>query len=181
MIISAGPVQLRPVEESDADVVAAMMTPAISHWVLSWPAHLTRVDAAERIARVRADANAGYSLYCVIERLPDRLVVGWISITRSRDDLQRGALGYWLGEAYQGHGYMTAAARAMRRVAFDELRRRNESEQVGQFVTALQQGEELGSPIAETLMQIAQDMRRTDAQNARRRAARAVPSARAKC
>ena len=64
-----------------------------------------------------------------------------------------------------------------RRQAFDELRRRNESEQVGQFVTALQQGEELGSPIAETLMQIAQDMRRTDAQNARRRAARAVPKA----
>jgi len=98
-----------------------MMTPAISHWVLSWPEHLTREDAAERIARVRADADAGYGLYCVIERLPDRLVVGWISITRSRDDLQRGALGYWLGEAYQGHGYMTAAARAMRRVAFDEL------------------------------------------------------------
>lgn len=64
-----------------------------------------------------------------------------------------------------------------RRQAFDELRRRNRSEQVGQFVTALQQGEDLGAPIAETLMQIAQDMRRTDAQNARRKAARAVPKA----
>ncbi|MCB5170071.1 type II secretion system F family protein [Streptomyces bambusae] len=64
-----------------------------------------------------------------------------------------------------------------RRQAFDELRRRNDSEQVAQFVTALQQGEELGSPIVETLIQIADDMRRTDAQNARRRAARAVPKA----
>jgi tight adherence protein C len=64
-----------------------------------------------------------------------------------------------------------------RRQAFDELRRRNDSEQVGQFVTALQQGEDLGAPIAETLMQIAQDMRRTDAQNARRKAARTVPKA----
>lgn len=62
-----------------------------------------------------------------------------------------------------------------RRQAFDELRRRNDSEQVAQFVTALQQGEELGAPIAETLIQIATDMRRTDAQNARRRAAKAVP------
>ncbi|MEV6956595.1 DUF5936 domain-containing protein [Streptomyces sp. NPDC051183] len=64
-----------------------------------------------------------------------------------------------------------------RRQAFDDLRRRNDSEQVAQFVTALQQGEELGSPIVETLIAIAEDMRRTDAQNARRRAARAVPKA----
>lgn len=64
-----------------------------------------------------------------------------------------------------------------RRQAFEELRRRNDSEPVNQFVTALQQGEELGAPIAETLIQIAQDMRRTDAQNARRRAARAIPMA----
>ncbi|AWZ10306.1 MULTISPECIES: DUF5936 domain-containing protein [unclassified Streptomyces] len=64
-----------------------------------------------------------------------------------------------------------------RRQAFDELRRRNDSEQVAQFVTALQQGEELGSPIVETLIAIAEDMRRTDAQNARRRAARAIPKA----
>ena len=64
-----------------------------------------------------------------------------------------------------------------RRQAFDELRRRNTSEQVDQFVTALQQGEELGAPIADTLIQIATDMRRTDAQNARRKAAKTVPKA----
>ncbi|WP_328330747.1 MULTISPECIES: DUF5936 domain-containing protein [unclassified Streptomyces] len=64
-----------------------------------------------------------------------------------------------------------------RRQAFDELRRRNESEQVSQFVSALQQGEELGAPIADTLIQIANDMRRTDAQNSRRRAAKAIPQA----
>ncbi|WP_415947910.1 DUF5936 domain-containing protein [Streptomyces sp. KLOTTS4A1] len=62
-----------------------------------------------------------------------------------------------------------------RREAFEQLRRRNTSEQVSQFVTALQQGEELGAPIAETLIQIATDMRRTDAQNARRRAAKTIP------
>ncbi|MFE4751546.1 DUF5936 domain-containing protein [Streptomyces mirabilis] len=64
-----------------------------------------------------------------------------------------------------------------RRQAFDELRKRNSSEQVAQFVSALQQGEELGSPIAETLIQLATDMRRTDAQNARRRAAKTIPKA----
>ncbi|WP_420000499.1 DUF5936 domain-containing protein [Streptomyces boninensis] len=64
-----------------------------------------------------------------------------------------------------------------RRQAFEELRRRNDSNQVAQFVTALQQGEDLGAPIVETLIQIAEDQRRTDAQNARRRAARAIPKA----
>ncbi|WLQ35968.1 DUF5936 domain-containing protein [Streptomyces castrisilvae] len=64
-----------------------------------------------------------------------------------------------------------------RRDAFDQLRKRNESEQVSMFVSALQQGEELGAPIVETLIQIANDMRRTDAQNARRRASKAVPKA----
>ncbi|MFJ5776009.1 DUF5936 domain-containing protein [Streptomyces sp. NPDC093094] len=64
-----------------------------------------------------------------------------------------------------------------RRQAFTELRRRNDSEQVAMFVTALQQGEELGAPIVDTLVALARDMRRTDAQNARRKAARAVPKA----
>lgn len=64
-----------------------------------------------------------------------------------------------------------------RRAAFAELRRRNDSEQVAMFVTALQQGEELGAPIVDTLVALARDMRRTDAQNARRKAARAVPKA----
>ncbi|MDN3269904.1 DUF5936 domain-containing protein [Streptomyces sp. MA15] len=64
-----------------------------------------------------------------------------------------------------------------RRQAFAELRRRNDSEQVAMFVTALQQGEELGAPIVDTLVALAKDMRRTDAQHARRKAARAVPKA----
>ncbi|MGC4949967.1 DUF5936 domain-containing protein [Streptomyces sp. DT224] len=64
-----------------------------------------------------------------------------------------------------------------RRDAFDQLRRRNESEQVSMFVSALQQGEELGAPIVDTLIQIANDMRRTDAQEARRKASKAVPKA----
>ena len=64
-----------------------------------------------------------------------------------------------------------------RRQAFEDLRRRNDSEQVAMFVTALQQGEDLGAPIVETLIALATDMRRTDAQNARRRAAKTIPKA----
>lgn len=64
---------------------------------------------------------------------------------------------------------------ASRRDAFAELRRRTDSEPVAQFVTAFLQAEELGSPIVETLRQIALDMRRTSAQQMRRKAARVAP------
>ena len=64
---------------------------------------------------------------------------------------------------------------ANRRQAFESLRRRNESESLSTFVTALLQAEELGVPLAQALSELADDMRRSFHQNARRRAARAAP------
>ncbi|BBA99773.1 hypothetical protein RVR_6537 [Actinacidiphila reveromycinica] len=127
----------------------------------------------------------------------------WLAVRRRRDDIERtlpdfldvlavvvsAGLGFRqalerVNSVYTGpwSDEIRVALRQMdvgvsRRDAFDQLRRRNGSDQVGQFVTALQQGEELGAPIARTLLQIATDMRRTEAQNARRRAARMVPRA----
>lgn len=62
-----------------------------------------------------------------------------------------------------------------RRDAFEELRNRNSSDPLSQFVTALLQAEELGAPLGQALMEIAEDMRREAAQGARRRAARVTP------
>jgi tight adherence protein C len=118
----------------------------------------------------------------VIERtLPDFLDVLAVVVSAGlsfRQALER------VSEHYEGPwaAEMCITLRQMdlgvgRRQAFDELRKRNSSDQVDQFVTALQQGEELGAPIADTLIQIATDMRRTDAQNARRQAAKTVPKA----
>src|SRR6478735_2555582 len=127
----------------------------------------------------------------------------WAAVRKRRDDIERtlpdfldvlavvvsAGLGFRqalerVNSVYQGpwSDEIRVALRQMdvgvsRRAAFDQLRKRNRSDQVGQFVTALQQGEELGAPIARTLLQIATDMRRTEAQNARRRAARMVPRA----
>jgi tight adherence protein C len=64
---------------------------------------------------------------------------------------------------------------ASRRAAFTSLRTRNDSESLAQFVTAFLQSEELGAPLAETLNQIAIDMRRSNAQQLRRKAAQTVP------
>jgi tight adherence protein C len=64
---------------------------------------------------------------------------------------------------------------ASRREAFEDLRRRNSSESLSQFVTALLQAEELGVPLSDAIADLATDMRRVFQQQARRRAARADP------
>jgi tight adherence protein C len=61
------------------------------------------------------------------------------------------------------------------RQAFQDLRRRSSSEAVAQFVSALLQSQELGAPLAESLKQIAEDMRRESGQRQRRAAARTAP------
>lgn len=61
------------------------------------------------------------------------------------------------------------------RVAFTNMQLRTGSAAMRTFVTAFLQAEELGAPLAETLNQIAVDMRRASAQMARRRAAQTSP------
>ncbi len=61
------------------------------------------------------------------------------------------------------------------RVAFTGMERRTGSQAMHSFVTAFLQAEELGAPLAETLNQIALDMRRESAQRMRRRAAQTSP------
>lgn len=62
-----------------------------------------------------------------------------------------------------------------RREAFDDLRKRNRAESISQFVTAIQQAEELGSPLAAALRDIGADVRKDAAQWARRKAQRTTP------
>lgn len=62
-----------------------------------------------------------------------------------------------------------------RRQAFEDLRRRNTSEPLSRFITALLQAEELGVPLSDAITDLAADMRRLYHQEARRRAAKADP------
>ena len=61
------------------------------------------------------------------------------------------------------------------RVAFAGMERRSGSQAMHTFVSAFLQAEELGAPLAETLNQIAVDMRRESAQRSRRKAAETAP------
>ena len=61
------------------------------------------------------------------------------------------------------------------RSAFTAMRDRTRSDAVTEFVTAYLQAEELGAPLADTLNQIATDMRRATAQRMRQKAAKIEP------
>lgn len=84
------------------------------------------------------------------------------------------AIGGPLGEEI-GRAQQQMSLGMPRREALNALRRRNESEILDQFVTALLQAEELGAPLADTLRSLADDLREAWYQQARRRAARAAP------
>ena len=113
--------RLRPVHDGHAEATARLMTPALSRWLASWPAPVTAAAVAARIAALRQAIAAGRTLCFAIERREDGAMVGWVSVARSEHDPVRGNLGYWLGEPFQHHGYMTEAARAALAPGFARL------------------------------------------------------------
>jgi ribosomal-protein-alanine N-acetyltransferase len=113
---------LRCVEPGDASATARLLTPAVSTWLASWPSPVTTAAAAARITAMREAAGAGQLLCFAIERRDDPALMGWVIVARVPDDPSRGGLGYWLGEAYHGHGYMAEAAEAAVAAGFARFR-----------------------------------------------------------
>ena len=61
------------------------------------------------------------AIFLAIETKSDQAIIGWIGVARCAGNTRRGALGYWLGEAYRGSGYGVEAARAAMSAAFQYL------------------------------------------------------------
>lgn len=117
-LVDTGRLRLRCVEERDAAALAGLMSEAVSRRLASWPVPYTPHMALDRIAGVRMAADERRSLPLVVERRADGVVLGWISISRAPGDPRTALITYWLGEAFQGHGYMREAAPAAMRAAF---------------------------------------------------------------
>lgn len=113
--------KLRCVRPGDAARTSAMMTPAVSRWVASWPVPFTPEMAAERIAAARKAAEEGRALPFVVERRSDGALLGWVGVNRDAMSNRRGVLGYWLGEEHHGYGYMREAVSAVVAAAFEKL------------------------------------------------------------
>ena len=112
-VIRTERLRLRPVREGDAEHLFALFANwEVMRWLSSPPWPYTRDHAAEFIdARMRPDRNF---ITAVIVR-DDTFIgsLGAIVKPASANQRERGYnLGYWLGEPYWGHGYMSEAARA---------------------------------------------------------------------
>ena len=97
----------------------AYLTP----WEPIWPSDdLTRAGFRRRLRRYTEDALADRAYPFLIFREVDGALVGGITLANVRRGIvQAGTVGYWTGEPYAGHGYMTTALRLLLPTLFGEL------------------------------------------------------------
>jgi len=119
--IDTGRLYLRYPRTDDALSLAVMMTPAISRWLASWPASLSREAMMDRITNAKDALADKRAINLVIETKADSAVIGWTKVARCEVNTRRGDLSYWLGEAYHGSGFGVEAAAAIMSVAFEYL------------------------------------------------------------
>lgn len=104
---------LRPFVAADAEALQRLADdPAVSRPTARLPCPYTLADAQSWLAgHDRAEAE-GRGRPWAITRREDGVLLGTVSLEiQPRDRL--GILGYWLGRAYWGRGYVTEAARAV--------------------------------------------------------------------
>ncbi len=112
---------LRCVAPDDAAATSALMTPEVSRWLASWPLPFTPAMATARIESLRLRAVERSAMPLAVVEKASAALAGWVVIERDGETGKRGAVGYWLGEAYQRRGYMREAMAAALPTAFARL------------------------------------------------------------
>ena len=124
--IVAPTVTLRVAEMADFDAWVALRAASrafLVPWEPAWPPDdLTRPSFRRRIARYRQDWREDQGYAFLIHRRSDGALVGGVTLTNVRRGVaQMVSLGYWMGEAFAGQGYMSAGVRALVPYAFGPL------------------------------------------------------------
>jgi [ribosomal protein S5]-alanine N-acetyltransferase len=96
----------------------------LTPWEPTWPADdLSRSSFRRRIRRYAEDLRTDQGYAFLINRTSDDALVGGLTLANIRRGVaQAGSLGYWMGQPFVRHGYMTAAVRAVIPFAFATLR-----------------------------------------------------------
>ncbi len=97
----------------------AYLTP----WEPIWPSDdLTRTGFRRRLRRYAEDIANDRAYPFIIIRESDGAIIGGITLANVRRGIvQAGTIGYWIGEPYAHHGYMTASLRVLLPSLFGEL------------------------------------------------------------
>lgn len=112
---------LRTPHLDDATTLANLLTPAVSEWLAAWPESMGIQGMTHKIANAHVDNMTDQAWHLLLQRQIDDAVIGWASVSRCKNDKRIGDLSYWLGEAYQGAGYVGEALAAMMPVAFAKM------------------------------------------------------------
>src|SRR5665213_1371342 len=120
-------VYLRPGEMRDHVEWAALRETSrafLTPWEPTWPADdLTRAAFRRRLKRHSEEIERDEAYPFLIFREADDILLGGLTLGQLRRGLaQASTLGYWMGEAYSGKGYMSRAVRAAVAFAFATLR-----------------------------------------------------------
>lgn len=108
-VIGTPRLALRFPQPDDAAPLAALMTADVSRWVASWPHPFSTAMALDRITAAEAAIREGRSFHRLMTGREDGAVMGWLGIALTGDEPRTGSLGYWLGTAFHGHGYIGEA------------------------------------------------------------------------
>ncbi|MBY0612918.1 MAG: GNAT family N-acetyltransferase [Beijerinckiaceae bacterium] len=95
----------------------------LAPWEPVWAVdELTRGSFRLRIKRLHKDIEEDEAYPFFIFRMSDNRLVGGLTLSNlRRGAAQMASLGYWMGEAYAGKGYMSAAVRLTTAFAFAKL------------------------------------------------------------
>ncbi|HEX4890746.1 MAG TPA: GNAT family protein [Alphaproteobacteria bacterium] len=117
---------LRPPVNSDYEEWAALREASrafLTPWEPIWPADdLSRPAYRRRLKRYAQEMreDTGYALF--IFRSEDQALMGGVTLSNVRRGVtQSCTLGYWMGQAYSGQGYMREAARTVVPFVFEQL------------------------------------------------------------
>jgi len=96
----------------------------LTPWEPIWPADdLSRNAFRRRLKRYAEDQRSDLSYAFLIFRADTNILIGGITLANIRRGVaQAGSIGYWIGQPFARHGYMTAAVRALVPFCFDSLR-----------------------------------------------------------
>ena len=113
---------LRRYTLGDTEPLAKLLADAdIAMNLFNIPVKVTLHYAGEWIQRANRNAASGLQYKWAVVRRDDELLIGEVGIHFDAYN-RRGSLGYWIGRAYRGQGYVTEAVQRLIRYGFEDYK-----------------------------------------------------------
>ena len=118
--IAGDKVRLRPVVAADADVAYSLVKNDTVLATMAWDGPTDEGELRDTYTRWEEEIKSGENFGLAIERADQPGLLGNITVRLPRHP-QQADIGYWLGEPFWNHGYMTEAVRLVSHFSFRYL------------------------------------------------------------